>query len=127
MRSFAGSATTRRLSSVRLELASTRRLRTGFTVTVLVVLLALSGMLALRLYTDGGTDGRTHTLQLRDLEARNAALDAEIARLRTELAMERATRSSLDRQVATLNERIAELRSQIDFLDAQRLHPRATR
>lgn len=123
MRSLAGSATTRRLSSAHLELASTRRLRTGFTVTVLVVLLALSGTLAMRLFTGGGTS----TLHLRDLEARNAALDAELARLRTELAMERATRSSLDRQVATLNERIAELRSQVDFLNAQRLHPRATR
>jgi uncharacterized small protein (DUF1192 family) len=123
MRSLAGSGTTRRLSSARLELASTRRLRTVLTVTVLVVLLALSGALALRLSATGGTPA----LQLRDLEARNARLDAEIARLRTELAMERATRSSLDRQVATLNERIAELRSQIDFLNAQSLHPRATR
>jgi uncharacterized small protein (DUF1192 family) len=123
MRSFAGPATTRRLSSARLELASTRRLRTGFTVTALVVLLALSGALALRLFTGGGTP----TLHQRDLEARNAALDAELARLRTELAMERATRSTLDQQVATLNERIAELRSQVDFLNAQRLHPRATR
>ena len=123
MRSLTGSAATRRLSSDRLELASTRRLRTGFTVTVLVVLLALSGVLALRLFTSGGTS----TLHLRDLEARNAALDAELARLRTELAMERATRSSLDRQIATLNERIAELRSQIDFQNAQRLHPRTTR
>jgi uncharacterized small protein (DUF1192 family) len=123
MRSFAGSATTRHLSSARLELSSTRRLRTGLHVTVLVVLLALSGMLALRLYTDGGTP----TQQVRDLEARNAALKAEVARLRTELAMERATRSSLDRQVAALNERIAEQRSQIDFLNAQRLHPRGMR
>ena len=123
MRSFAGSATTRRLSSAHLELASTRRLRTGLTVTVLALLLAVSGTLVLRLFAGGGTS----TLHLRDLEARNAALDAELARLRTELAMERATRSSLDRQVATLNERLAELRSQVDFLDAQRLHPRATR
>jgi uncharacterized small protein (DUF1192 family) len=123
MRSLTGSATTRRLSSDRLELASTRRLRTGLTVSVLVVLLALSGALALRLFTSGGMS----TLHLRDLEARNAALDAELARLRTELAMERATRSSLDRQIATLNERIAELRSQIDFQNAQRLQPRGTR
>lgn len=123
MRSLAGSATTRQLSAAHLELASTRRLRTGMTVTALVVLLALSGTLAVRLFAGGGTS----TPHLRDLEARNAALDAELARVRTELAMERATRSSLDRQVATLNERIAELRSQVDFLNAQRLRPRATR
>ena len=123
MRSLARSATTRRLSSAHFELASTRRLRTGFYVSVVVVLLAVSGTLGLRLYTGGGTP----TLDLHDLEARNDALYAELARLRTELAMERATRSTLDRQVATLNERIAEQRSQIDFLDAQRPHPRATR
>jgi uncharacterized small protein (DUF1192 family) len=123
MRPFAGPTTTRNLSSARLELASTRRLRTGFHVTVLVVLLALSVTLALRLYAGGGTS----PLHLRDLEARNAALDEELARVRTELAMERATRSSLDRQIAALNERIAELRSQTDFQNAQRLHPRATR
>ena len=122
MRSFAGSATTRRLSSARLELASTRRLRSGFQVMVLVVLLALSATLALRLHADGGTP----TLRLRDLEARNAALEADLARQRIELAMERATRSSLDRQVVALNERIAELRSQIDFLSAQRGRQRST-
>jgi uncharacterized small protein (DUF1192 family) len=122
MRSFAGSATTRRLSSARLELASTRRLRSGFHVMVLVALLALSATLALRLYTVGGTP----TLRLRDLEARNAALEADLARHRIELAMERATRSSLDRQVVALNERIAELRSQVDFLSAQRVRQRAT-
>jgi uncharacterized small protein (DUF1192 family) len=123
MKSAAETATTRCLSSVSLEFASTRRLRTGFSVTLLVMLLALSGTLALRLHTGGGTSA----LHLRDLEARNAALDAELARLRTELAMERATRSSLDRQAAALNERIADLRSQIDFLNAQYLRPRATR
>ena len=123
MRSFAGSATTRNLSSARLELASTRRLRSGLQVTVLFVLLALSVTLALRLYASGGTSAP----HLRDLEARSAALEEELARVRTELAMERATRSSLDRQIAALNERIAELRSQIDFQNAQRLHPRATR
>jgi uncharacterized small protein (DUF1192 family) len=89
---------------------------------VLVALLALSATLALRLYTVGGTP----TLRLRDLEARNAALEADLARQRMELAMERATRSSLDRQVVALNERIAELRSQIDFLTTQRGRQRAT-
>jgi uncharacterized small protein (DUF1192 family) len=123
MKSPADTATTRCLSSVSLEFASTRRLRTGFHVALLVMLLALSGTLALRLYSDGGTS----TLHVRDLEARNAALDAQLTRLRIELAMERATRFSLDRQAAALNERIAELRSQIDLLNAQSPRPRATR
>jgi len=121
MRSFASTAATRRLSSARLELASTRRLRTGVHGTVLFVLLALSGTLALRLYTDD----RTLTPSLRALEARNVALEVELARLRTELAMERATRSSLDRQVVALNERIAELSGQNDFRNAQRDRRRA--
>jgi len=121
MRSFASTAATRRLSSARLELASTRRLRTGFHGAVLLVLLALSGTLALRLYTDDGT----LTPSLRAVEARNVALEVELARLRTELAMERATRSSLDRQVVALNERIAELSGQNDFRNAQRDRRRA--
>jgi uncharacterized small protein (DUF1192 family) len=121
MNSFVSSAVTRRLSSARLELASTRRLRAGLQGTVLAALLALSGALALRLHTDGGTLASS----LRELEARNAALDVELARLRTELALERATRSSLDRQVVALNERIVELSGQIDFRNAQRERQRA--
>jgi hypothetical protein len=33
--------------------------------------------------------------------------------------MERATRASLDRQVAELNERINDLRGQVDFFESQ--------
>ena len=122
MRSFAPSATTRRLSSARLELVSTRRLRIGFHGMVLVVLLALAGTTALHLYSNGGT----LTSSLGQLESRNIALEAQLARLRTELAMERATRSSLERQVVTLNARIAELSGQNDFRNAQRDRQRAT-
>ena len=116
MRSIASPTATRRLSSARLELASTRRLRTGLHGAVLVALLALSATLALRLHADDGTV----TSSLREFEARNVALEAELARLRTELAMERATRSSLDRQVVALNERLTELSGQNDFRNAQR-------
>ena len=121
MRSFAPSAATRRLSSARLELASTRRLRAGLHGAVLVALLALSATLALRLHADDGTV----TSSLREFEARNVALEAELARLRTELAIERATRSSLDRQVVALNERLTELSGQNDFRNAQRQRQRA--
>jgi len=116
MRSIASPTATRRLSSARLELASTRRLRTGLHGAVLVALLALSATLALRLNADGGTVKSSR----REFEARNVALEAELARLRTELAMERATRSSLDRQVVALNERLTELSGQNDFRNAQR-------
>jgi len=116
MRSFASPTATRRLSSARLELASTRRLRAGLHGAVLVTLLALSATLALQLHADDGTV----TSSLREFEARNVALEAELARLRTELAMERATRSSLDRQVVALNERLTELSGQNDFRNAQR-------
>ena len=121
MRSFASPTATRRLSSARLELASTRRLRAGLHGAVLVALLALSATLALRLQADGGTV----TSSLREFEARNVALEAELARLRTELAIERATRSSLDRQVVALNERLTELSGQNDFRNAQRQRQRA--
>jgi hypothetical protein len=122
MRTFASSAATRRLSSARLELVSARRLRIGFESAVLVALLALLGTLALRNYSNDGAS----TSSLRDLQARSIALEAESAHLRTELAMERATRSSLERQVVVLNERIVELSGQIDFRNAQRDRQRAT-
>lgn len=122
MRTFASSAATRRLSSARLELVSARRLRIGFQSAVLVALLAPLGTLALRNYSNDGAS----TSSLRDLQARSIALEAESAHLRTELAMERATRSSLERQVVVLNERIVELSGQIDFRNAQRDRQRAT-
>jgi uncharacterized small protein (DUF1192 family) len=125
MRWLAGSVT-RNLSSARLELATAPRLRRGGYLSAaiaLVGLVALSAMLAARF--DAGN--RMPVPQFHDLEARNVALDAEVARLRTELAMERATRSSLDREVAVLNERIAELRSQVDFFNAQRSRERTNR
>jgi uncharacterized small protein (DUF1192 family) len=118
---IAGSAT-RHLSTARLELATTRRLRNGLHLSVVAALVVLSAVFALRGYPDGGVP----TSRVSEIETRNKALDAELARVRTELALERATRSSLQLQVATLNERIAELRSQIDFVNSQRGHPRAT-
>jgi phage shock protein A len=47
-------------------------------------------------------------------------LAAEIERLQTELAVERATRLELERQTAELNAQVAELNGQLKFLIARK-------
>jgi uncharacterized small protein (DUF1192 family) len=54
----------------------------------------------------------------------NAVLHAELARLEAELALERATRAALDRQVTELNHRATDLEGQLAFLRAQGGPPR---
>lgn len=54
------------------------------------------------------------------LRAERASLAAEVERLRTELAVETATRRELERQAAESNARIAELDGQVQFLRALR-------
>lgn len=53
---------------------------------------------------------------LRAAQAEQAKLAAEVERLRTELAMETATREELESQAAALNARVAELDRQVEFL-----------
>jgi phage shock protein A len=47
-------------------------------------------------------------------------LTADVERLKTELAVERATRLELERQAAELNAQVAELNGQVKFLLARR-------
>jgi len=47
-------------------------------------------------------------------------LTAEVERLRTELAVESATRAELEQQAADLTARVAELHRQVEFLTARR-------
>ena len=54
------------------------------------------------------------------LRAERTSLVAEIEQLRTELAVEAATRRELERQAAELNTQVAELNGQIEFLRARR-------
>lgn len=54
------------------------------------------------------------------LRADRNVLAAEVERLRTELAVEHATRLELERQAAELNAQVAELNGQMDFLRARR-------
>lgn len=60
---------------------------------------------------------------VRDLAAlreERALLAAEVERLRTELAIESATRRELEQQAAESNARVAELNGQVQFLRALR-------
>jgi hypothetical protein len=62
---------------------------------------------------------------LRDLamlRKERASLVAEIERLETELAVERATRLELEQQATDLNAQVAELDGQVKFLLARRAH-----
>jgi phage shock protein A len=47
-------------------------------------------------------------------------LAAEFERLKTELALQSATRRELERHAAELNARVAELNGQVEFLRARR-------
>jgi len=47
-------------------------------------------------------------------------LAAEVERLRTQLAVESATRSELEKQVAELNAQVVDLNRQVEFLTARR-------
>lgn len=114
---------THRLSTARLQLADARRSGHGARAALLAASVAAAIALGLYFLSSGGAPGS----QLKILGASNAALQTELARVRTELAMERATRASLDRQVAELNERINDLRGQVDFFESQSGRSRADR
>jgi hypothetical protein len=65
----------------------------------------------------------------RDLAAlrdERALLVAEVERLRTELALETATRRELERHAAESNAKVAELNGQVEFLQARRAPGKST-
>src|ERR1700741_283365 len=67
-------------------------------------------------------------LQARDvaaLRAERESLTARIERLQTELAVESAKRSELERNAAALNGQVAELKSQVAFLKARKAPARS--
>jgi len=66
-----------------------------------------------------GTTVLGNTADNRATRARQQALQAEVERLRTELAVEHATRDEVERQAARLNDQVAELSRQVQFLSAR--------
>jgi uncharacterized small protein (DUF1192 family) len=87
---------------------------------LVAVLVALAVAAGLRLLSDGATTTARRT----ELQKENTALRTEVARLQAELELERATRDALGQQVGELNQRVADLGSQLDFYHAQSGRPR---
>ena len=114
----ATSAYTRKLSSARLEFATDRRLRTGLLVVATTTLICLAAVTGLRMYANGDAPAT----RLYRLQHDNESLRSDVARLKTELEMERSTRKALGNQVAELNTHSNALQGQVDFYNAQSHH-----
>jgi uncharacterized small protein (DUF1192 family) len=113
-------ASTQRLASARLELASDLRARTVLRSVLVIVLVALAAIAGLRLVSDGAATQASRA----GLQSENLALRTELARLQAEYEFERATREALGQQVGELNQRIADLDRQLEFFHAQSGRPR---
>lgn len=75
---------------------------------------------------DFAADLFTPARDLAALRDERALLAAEVERLRTELALETATRRELERHAAESNARVAELNGQVEFLRARRAPGKST-
>ncbi len=116
-------ADTWHLTTSRLEIISDRRARVALRGVLVAVLVSLALLAGLRLYADAaGPVARASKLQ-----QENASLNAELARLRAELELERATRAALEQQVMELNAQSSELASQLNFFNAQSGRSRTSR
>lgn len=117
-----GPVSTRRLTSARVELASDLWARTLLRSVLVIVLVTLAAAASLRLLSEGAATNARRA----ELQEENAALRAEVSRLKTEFELEQATREALSQQVGELNQRIADLDRQLEFFHAQSGRPRAT-
>jgi hypothetical protein len=113
---------TRKLATARLEFSGDRRIVTLLHVTAATALIIL--VIAI---------GRQHYVEMRapdslaGLRQQNTALRADLARVKTELELERSTRAALTEQVGQLNVEASELRSRLDFFNAQSGRPGSDR
>ena len=114
MRSATGTFRTRKLATTRLVLGGDPRIVTVLHLTASTALIILVIAIGRQLYADS----RAPT-SLAGLQQQNVALRANLARVKTELELERSTRAALARQVAQLSEETNELKSQLDFFNAQ--------
>ena len=108
------------LTEARIELVPASRL--PLRVIAVGACIAVAATLILLQSGSGGLPfARTGAL-----EAENASLRNELAQLRVEMDVERATRAALEGQVAELNARVVDMTSQVEFYRAKG-NPRAAR
>ena len=114
---------TMRISTARLEFSRDRRFDRVLQVTAVAALVVLVFLIGRQLHaaTQAAADS------VSDLRRENASLRSDLARVRTELELERATRIALTRQVATLNEETTELERRLGFFNSQSPRQRTDR
>jgi hypothetical protein len=111
---FVSRTPTRKLATARLEFSGDRRIVTIMHLTAATALIILVIAIGRQMYTEmRGPDS------LAGLQQQNAALRADLARVKTELELERSTRAALTDQVAQLNLEASQLKSRLDFFNAQ--------
>ena len=120
-------ATTRtptfKLAAARLEFSRDRRFNNALHLAAVAALVFLFVTTGWRLLAAS----RSSATVLAELRQQNAALRADLSRAVVELELERSTRAALARQVAELNEESRELKSRLDFFNAQSGRPGKTR
>jgi len=114
---------TLKLAAARLEFSRDRRFTNALHLAAVAALVFLLIMIGWRLHADS----RASATVLAGLRQQNTALRADLSRALVELELERSTRAALAHQVAELNEESRELKSRLDFFNAQSGHPGKTR
>jgi hypothetical protein len=112
---LASTTSTQTLTTARLELSSDERWRIALLALAIAALLLLAGIAGGRMFADSTAAAAERSA----LTESNEALRNELARVRTELELERSTREALDREVLELNDHLGELRARLEFLNQQ--------
>jgi hypothetical protein len=112
-----------KLAAARLEFSRDRRFKNALHMAAVATLVFVFLTAGWRLLADS----RSSATVLAELRQQNAALRADLSRAVVELELERSTRAALARQVAELNEESRELKSRLDFFNAQSGRPSKTR
>ena len=106
---------TLKIATARLEFSSHRRFTQALHFVAVAALVCLVVVIGRHLLADGVA----MKAALEDATRQNATLQADLARTRTELELERSTREALARQVAEMNAETNELESRLAFFSSQ--------